>query len=236
MAKAKWSNERIRRLFLHYNAKYWGGRLSAKHTVVVGRCQGAYGIYHEQTLTITIDAEKARGRSDRHVRGTLLHEMIHAAVKSKPSEDPHGYRFWQELERLLQLGAPLMVQHGEAPNHRFRCAATIPRKFPLARAAMKRHAQKENRESERWARRNNKPTRVISDEEIIEEFQDAAIQGLTWSRARLAVGLEYGLLDIAGNPINKWADAILRKGKGLHRRVRADELASQRYWAELSSG
>lgn len=234
MAKTRWSNERIRRLFQYYNVKYWGGRLSAEHTVVVGRCENAYGTYSEKTLTITIDAKEARNRGNRHVRATLLHEMIHAAVRSKPGEDPHGYRFWQELERLLRLGAPVPVEHGEAPEHCFRSATTIPRKFPLARAAMKRYAEKENREIERWARQNKMPPHVLSDEEIIEGFGDAAVEGLTWSRARLAVGLAYGLLDIAGNPIDKWADAIIRKGKSLHKRTRADDLASRRYRAELS--
>ena len=46
-------------------------------------------------------------RSDRRVRGTILHELCHAAAA--PRSSGHDIHFFLEVEKLLAAGAPIRI-------------------------------------------------------------------------------------------------------------------------------
>jgi len=80
----------------------------------------------------------------------------------------------------------------------------------------------------------------VTNDEIIRDFDDAAaLNGLTWKEAVFAVGGEYGLIDVDGNPKDRWAAKVLSSAKKAHRRGREfylHEVRLKRSWMIGQSG
>ena len=84
-----------------------------------------------------IRIDPADHASDRELCATVLHEMAHVVA----GQSAHGVRFWEQVEYLLEQGAPLMLKTGELSG----CGATlevpIPERFVLARQAFEHDAR-----------------------------------------------------------------------------------------------
>ena len=226
--KTIWTAKRLERLYARYNCHFWKGRLP--HIPVrIAQMDGLQGLYEEKPQRITLDIKEHK--SDREVRGTLLHEMAHAAAGEEASEI-HGSKFWSQIEHLLRQNAPITVGFPETPDLRILKDA-IPRRFPLACGMVNKAHERHQQEVEKQARKLRKrgfADRYVRDEDIVQHFRDAAVT-LTWSSALPEVGLEYGLIDVA--PANKWSLDIIAKGRSAHRRARAQVLAERRLEAKL---
>jgi hypothetical protein len=125
----KWTEKRLERLFQHYNRTYWRGRLSGYRITRAGLSE-SLGECDLQRKLIRIDTDKHK--SDPELRGTLLHEMSHAAARCG-----HSIPFFAELERLIRRGAPVAVDSAEAGSARI-LRDIVPKRFPLLRAKMDR--------------------------------------------------------------------------------------------------
>lgn len=88
---------------------------------------------------------------------------------------------------------------------------------------MNRVAEQQQRQLEKECRKFGYAEHNVTDEEIVEEFGNAA-EDLTWRAALLAVGGEYGLIDVDGAPKVRWERNIIAKGYNAHRRTRAQAL------------
>ena len=97
--------------------------------------------------------------------------MAHAAA----SRAGHGHEFFAQVENLLRKGAPIRVGWGEAHYARI-LRDVVPARFPLARKAMERVEEARERAVERFARKRNLERVDVSDEEIVGEFADAAME------------------------------------------------------------
>ncbi len=62
-------------------------------------------------------------------------------------------------------------------------------------------------------------TITITDEDVLRRFEDAASE-LTWEQALLFVGLENGLVDEDGRPVNQWVRRLVARGRKAHSRAR----------------
>lgn len=225
--KTAWAETRLQRLYQRYNRRYWNGKLP-RYSVEIRKPEAQWrwvGFCDSKQRTILIDI--SAHESDQAVRGSLLHEMAHAAVGEK-ERIAHGYRFWGELERLLRLRAPISVGLPEAPAHQV-LVGIVPKRFPLARRAMEKLEVRRQRKLDRKVARDNLPVHEISDEEIVLELsepQEAAAQ--TWTTMLWSTGARYGLIDVGGRPMSRWADRILKKAKKAHRRERRDFLEGEK--------
>lgn len=217
-----WSQQRLSRLFDRYNQRYWSGRLpwyrfvvgpDPAHKDALGTCRARQRIIH---------VDIASHKSDREVRSTLLHEMAHAATKKRS----HGVNFFAQLEKLLGKGAPISVGNPEAGYARI-LADIVPARFPLTKRMMDRAEARRRRTLEKLMRSNKIRSLQLTEEMIIGDFADAAME-LPWKKSLLAVGLEYGLVDETGRPVNGWASRIARRGKATHARGRRDHLQYMR--------
>ena len=108
-----WTQRRLEDLFQKYNGQYFGGSLR-KWGAAIGRLDdmGAVGFCESKKKQLIVDTDHIT--SDAEIRSTLLHEMAHAAA---PGRETHGYKFWEQIERLLQKGAPITLGFPEAPDN-----------------------------------------------------------------------------------------------------------------------
>jgi hypothetical protein len=208
MPKTVWTEKRLGRLFERYNRRYWRGRLP--DYVISITPMEHWGQCFRDRHQISIDID--RHGSDREIRSTLLHEMAHAAATGPP----HGYQFWAQVERLLRERAPFKISFAEAPDLAL-VGDAVPRRFPLARKAMK---ELENKRQKRYANQEFDGEFEIDEEYIAGRFEDAAAALLPWQRAVLSVGNELGLLDVGGKPKNAWAKKAIAKSKKSFLRLR----------------
>ncbi len=110
-----WSSKRLERLYQRYNRLYWGGRLPNCYLAPVKLSASDPASSHPDSgISFGVTDAKRRiaidvgvHKSDRAVRETLLHEMVHVAMRC----GAHKQRFIHELERLVQMGAPLSFSH-----------------------------------------------------------------------------------------------------------------------------
>ncbi len=212
MPATRWTHSRLRRLFDRYNKRYWRGDLPT-YRLESGHLPQAYGECRPNDKLIMVDVEKHR--SDREVRATLLHEMAHAADRTRGAL-AHGYGFFRELERLLRAGAPIKLTSAEMPGHHI--LDNVPSRFPLCRRAAQRLERARRRQVERDAQGLDE--QIVTDDEIAGQFGYAAAYGLTWKRALLAVGAQWGLLDVGGEPSSARARRIIEMGEREHRKGR----------------
>ena len=144
--RSKWTDARLTRLFERYRMRYWptSRRLRA-FCVKVSQLERAYGQcdYDTKTLLIDVDAH----RSDRELRATVLHEMIHAVLGAGGHHSP----FWTQLEYLLSERAPVTVgfpELGERGTH----LSLVPRRFRRCRRLFRPAYERQQREMEKLAR------------------------------------------------------------------------------------
>ena len=140
--KTQWNDERLGRLFKRYNRIYWRGRLP-RYRVRAAALDPTVHCAHCNPSKRIIEIDPSQCASDRVVRSKLLHEMVHAAIPSN-----HDLKFCAELERLLRLGAPYIVEAWDCSNvktsrarfraGRFSLKELIPRRLPLLRRRMQR--------------------------------------------------------------------------------------------------
>jgi hypothetical protein len=211
-----WSEERLRRLFGRYNRIYWHGKLSGYRVVLADLYQeGLVGSCELGKKLIKIDPH---GESDREVRATLLHEMAHAASRSG-----HTVPFFAQLERLLKRCAPVKLNAAEVGRAEI-LADVVPKRFPLLRARIQRAENRHTSKVLAWIEAHpDVPVDNITTDRVLREFEGAEAGAVTWKRALIAIGLQYGLTDESGRPVNGWAKRIVSKGRKVHSRARFNE-------------
>jgi hypothetical protein len=216
--KTVWTEERLQDNFARYNRRYWQGRLPA-YRLVIATMSDAMGLCDSTQKVITIDVE--RHKSDREVRSTVLHEMAHAAADIRGSRG-HDPKFFAQLEKLLQMGAPIAIDTPEAGNVRI-FENLVPSHFPLLKRKIDQAEARRSKDIERLIAEDDLPTTLITEDDILGEFEDAAAE-LTWKQAVIAVGLENGLVDDTGRALTRWSRRVLDKAKSRHARERRNYL------------
>jgi hypothetical protein len=97
------TDQDLAQLFADFNARYFGGRLPTYRIQIEQSIPGV-----ASSVSRRIDAAERvislRQTDDaRALQGALLHEMVHAVAG-----EGHGRPFFDELKRLLQMGATLV--------------------------------------------------------------------------------------------------------------------------------
>jgi hypothetical protein len=202
-----WTEERLWDIFTQYNQKYWRGRLPV-YRLVIATMPDAMGRCDWTRKVITIDVEQHK--SDREMRSTLLHEMAHAAASIRGSRG-HDLKFFAQLEKLLQLNAPIAIDTPEAGSVRI-LANLVPRRFPLLKRKIDNAEARRSKPLEKLIAEQDLRVRLITDEDILLEFEDAAME-LPWKKAVIAVGLENGLVDETGRPLTRRSRSLLDKAR-----------------------
>ena len=224
--KSHWNDERLRNLFERYNRIYWRGKLSGYRVVRAALSEeNCRGNCNWRKKIIRIDTDQLE--SDRNVRSTLLHEMCHGAARERRVGLGHGVRFFAQMERLIGRGAPVTVGGSEAGHARI-LANVIPKRFPLLRAKVERIESRRQRELIKVAHEKGIKAYTITDDMIVRDFEDAQACSLPWRTALICIGLEHGLTDDTGRPVNAWARRVVRRGKVAHRRARRAQLQYER--------
>ena len=212
--KTAWTDERLRRLYVRYNARYWKGKLP-EYRVSTETLDNFWGITKDSERLVVVDPTKHP--SDKSVRSTLLHEMCHvgAGVQARIA---HGVEFFKELERLLRQKAPVSISFPEAGGKLLNIDQ-IPKQFRLCRRAMKIAIDSD----QDWIKRAiaalppDTPFQEL-DSVVIGDFEDAArLEGVTWKKALWLIGRQNGLIDIAGTPLPEYQQ-LLDRAKSVHRR------------------
>jgi hypothetical protein len=228
-AESKEMSEELQFLFDRYNRLYWRGRLPRYRVQAAGLDGSILGRCDLTRRTIEIDVSKHK--NPRHVRSTLLHEMVHAATRSG-----HDIKFFAQMERLLSRRALVTIETGDAGGVRF-YSEVVPHRFPLLRKKMQKLEARRISKIERYAAKKTLGTEFSSgDDDIVSNFQDAEIAAFPWTRALRAMGTEYGLTDETGRPINAWARRIIAKAKPVHRKAHRNHLEHQKLWRAIRSG
>lgn len=225
--KTHWTTRRLRRLYHRYNQLYFRGRLS-HYRITAGPLDGRIiGTCEWSKRAITIDVEKQP--SDRELRGTVLHEMAHAAAEK--GEHGHGIHFFAQVEKLLRQGAPITVNIAEGGMVDV-LANLVPKRFPLLKRRMDRIESRRAKQINDMVKAKNLPTYDVTEEQILERFRDVdGGASLPWLSAIRAVGLEFALTDETGRPLTAFARRIIAKGHKVHARARRDYLEDQRLMA-----
>ncbi len=193
------------------------------YRLVIATMPDAMGLCESTRKVITIDVEQHK--SDREVRSTLLHEMAHAAASIRGSRG-HDPKFFAQVEKLLHLRAPIAIATPEAGSVRI-LANLVPSRFPLLKRKIDHAEASRSRAIEKLIDERNLHTRVITDDDILREFKDAATE-LTWKEALIAVGLENGLVDDTGRPLTRRSRRVLDEAKRRHARARRNYLQLRR--------
>jgi hypothetical protein len=197
-----------------YRRRYWpkSRRLPA-YRIHVATVERGYGEIDpkEQVLRIDISAHT----TDRQVRATVLHEMIHAAVGVG-----HGVQFWADMERLLKMHAPIEVgfpEMGEQSPH----LCVIPKRFRRCRALFRRVYVRQQRGLP-------EPDHTVTPEEMASECEDtAAEQDLKWREVWGEVARRYGFVDMDGR-ILKSAERYRKACQKAYKRGRLTFLETRR--------
>jgi hypothetical protein len=163
------------------------------YRLILTKLEHDYGQCDWNARTIKIDVERHSG--DRLIRYTLVHEMVHAATTQRD----HDVKFFKEVERLLRRGAPFNTGAEDAGVVDF-CGEVVPKRFPLLRKRIQRLARLEVNKVRQKAAEENFPIHIVSDAEILKEFEDPEIVEMRWQRALRFVGDRFGLTDETGRP------------------------------------
>lgn len=224
---AAWTEENLQRAFNRYNAKYWRGRLPG-YRIVIEAMPEAMGLCDSRRKIITVDVLRHKNR--RGMRSTLLHEMAHAAADIRGSQG-HDLKFFAEIEKLLRMRAPVAVETAEAGDVHI-LANLVPFRFPLLKRKIDKLEARRRSALEKLISERDVPTTLITDNDILDEFEDAAME-LTWKQAVRVVGIENGLIDETGRPLDGRARRLLNQAKPRHARVRRNFLEMKRSEREI---
>jgi hypothetical protein len=227
--KTEWTQQRVERLFERYNRIYWRGKLSGYRVVLADLSkESAWGLCEWRKKIIKINPHR---ESDREVRATLLHEMAHAASRSG-----HTVPFFAQLERLIKRGAVVKVDAAEAGQARI-LADIVPKRFPLVRAKMQRAENRRARRIVVWEKAHpNVQAEIMTNDRIVQEFEEVEACALTWKRALVIIGLQYGLTDESGRPVNARARSLVQRARKAHRRARREHLQYEKRWHGIMVG
>jgi hypothetical protein len=221
--KPKWDEQRLQRLFERYDRLYWRRKLKRYRITAASLTNGTQGLCNSSQRTITIDF--ARHKTDRDLRGTVLHEMAHAAADTRGSRG-HDVVFFAELERLLRLGAPVIVGAAEAGNVRI-LADIVPSRFPLLKRKMERAEARRSKAVEKYAAEKNLQWEEITDDTIVGYFGESG--HWTWKQTVRAIGLQFGLVNEVGRAVGSpWARKVLARARRAHALARRDHLEYER--------
>jgi hypothetical protein len=135
----RWTTKRLEKLFERYDQQYWDGAMP--------RCQIELAHFDPYGMRTLAEAELEKNRilicpenhdNDSGVRDSLLHTM--AAIVAGFRGNKNKRKFFSELERLLQRGAPVTMRGFSLP------ALELPRKlFPLCRREAEKASNRELR-------------------------------------------------------------------------------------------
>lgn len=193
MPLSVWTDARLNNLFDRYRRQYWptSRRLktfrvqaSSLEEHVMGRCE-------LDTRVLLIDL--SRHRSDRKLRATVLHEMVHAVV----GRGGHHAPFWTQLEYLLARRAPITVgfpELGERGSH----LHVIPARFRRCRRLFRPVHEREQRKLERTIKALGGIEMTLTPEMVAQECEDAAIEGATWRAVWPYYARTWGWIDLDG--------------------------------------
>lgn len=215
-------NKRLNRLFNRYNQLYWHGKL-AGYRVIPARLQNCLGQCEWRKRSIKIDV--LSHRTNRELRSTLLHEMCHAAAGPHGSRG-HDLKFFEQMEMLLKKGAPVTVHDPEAGKVRI-LREVVPARFRLLKRKMERLDARRRNKLEHLIKAKNLKVQLVSDDDIVREFEDHAWE-LSWKEALITIGLENGLIDETGRPLNQRYRRLLARARKAHSRARRQYLDEER--------
>ena len=215
MAMTSWTVARLTRLFEHYRQRFWSGRLPT-YAITVAPLENAFGRCDHDECCVIIDI--SRHTSDRGVRSTLLHEMAHVAAG--PQSLGHDSAFFAQLARLLRRRAPIGMGSAENENRPF--LHVIPKHFVLCRRALRATYARRTRAIEGLIEQQRREGRPVSEidaaDAAVSDAENVGMEGVPWRGALLAIGREYGLLDIDNKPL-PWATEIVRRARQAHARA-----------------
>ncbi len=218
-----WTNERLQSLFDRYNRIYWRGKLPRFRLEIATLDRHIMGQCFHSSRTIKIDL--AEHKSDRELRGTLLHEMAHAGDFPRQYRG-HGLRFFAQIERLLRKGAPITVKNAEAGQVQM-FLGLVPARFPLLKRKMEMLEARRVKRIDGHAKADRLgPGIELTDIDIIHSFEDCA--HLRWKSALFRVGTLHAMVDETYRPLDARARRLIAKGRIAHRRVRRDHLEHER--------
>ena len=227
--KNQWNDTRLKHLFERYNRIYWHGKLPDYRVVAGAFADNTLGECQSSEHVITIDV--AKHKTDRRLRATVLHEMAHAAADRHGSQG-HDLKFFAQLEELLQLGAPVAVDTGDAGSVRI-LANLVPPRFPLLKQEMGRLEARRNKIIEQRIAATGATVEQLTDDQIVHYFEREETEALTWKQAVLAMGPQLGLTDEVGRALSPWARRILARAYTIHARARRDYLKYEKHKAAL---
>jgi len=195
--------------------------------------------FDARVLTIDVAAHT----SDREVRATVLHEMIHAVVGN--AKGGHHAPFWTQLEYLLSCSAPVTIRFPELGD-RGTLLQVIPRRFRRCRRLSRPVHLRHQRQLIRMERDRVIPGlpggtggEPIHTTELLtivsQEAGDAAIEGATWREYWRRCGAELSVVDLDGRtlPSGKPFWKAARRG---WLRGRRQYLEQQRLRAKVAAG
>ena len=136
MTLSTWTNRRLADLYEDYRARYWSNQpVLSSYRIERGAPGRTRRGWDPDARVIRIDP--ADHASDRDLCATVLHEMAHIVV----GESGHSARFWEQVEYLLERGAPLMPEAGELSECGAILEVPIPERFVLARQTFEADAR-----------------------------------------------------------------------------------------------
>src|SRR5262249_55425976 len=180
--------------------------------------------YDARVLTVDVSEQ-----SDRDVRSTLLHEMIHAVV----GRIGHDARFWAQLEYLLAERAPITIgfpELGESGS----LLSVIPRRFRRCHRLFRPVEARYQRRLE--AQFRDVEGFTLTCDLMEQECRDAALEGVAWKVLWRYQGRQYGFIDMDGRVLSwgqKYYQAA-RRGYVRGRRFRREDAALRARFAGRS--
>ena len=225
--RTNWTHKRLNRLFERYRVLYWPrSRRLRTHGIQISPLEGACGRWDGEQRILHVDVSKHP--SDREIRATLLHEMIHAVV----GRAGHGAPFWEQLEFLLARRAPITVgfpELGERGNH----LCVIPARFKRCRKLFAPIYRKHQREIEQL----DAEEQILTIQGFEQECFDFALNGASWREIWQHQARTLGFIDLDGRILpdaRRWHEAARRGYRG-GRRFRLESERTRARFERLRS-